>query len=78
MLLVQVKKYYEETTGEEIDTKHYSSLGISPVHIHKNKVCHKLAILALGNDIVQQIRQNRGMMVEYARKVQSEEIAIEH
>jgi hypothetical protein len=78
MLLVQVRKYYEESTGKEIDTRHYSNLGISPVHIHKNKDCHKLAILALGDDIVQHIRQNRGMMVDYARKVPSEEIAVEH
>ena len=65
MLLVHVKNYYESVNGEEIITENYNSLRISPVHIHKNKVCHKQAILTLGDELVQYIRQNQTSVVDY-------------
>ena len=37
MLMVHIKKFYESTTGESIDTSRYVGLEVSPVHIHKNK-----------------------------------------
>lgn len=52
MLMIHIKKFYESITNQEISTKQYDSLEISPVHIHKNKKCHKEAILALGEEIV--------------------------
>jgi hypothetical protein len=78
MLLVHVKKHYEGIMGEEIPTERYNSLEISPVHIHKNKICHKKAILTIGEEIVQHIRQHNMLMVDYTQEAASEEIAVEH
>lgn len=78
MLLVHVKKYYEEITGNEIKTENYNCLSISPVHIHKNKINHKKAILTIGEEIVSHLRINHMPMMEYATDTQSEEIAVEH
>lgn len=78
MLLVHVKKYYENITGEEIQTVKYDSLAISPVHIHKNKVLHKKAILTLGGEIVQHIGVNNPPIVGYSPEIGSEKIAVEH
>ncbi|NYT05195.1 MAG: hypothetical protein GKC04_02295 [Methanomicrobiales archaeon] len=78
MLLVHVRKYYEGITGEEISTDQYDMLAISPVHIHKNKICHKKAILTLGEELVSHIRHNRSPVVDYATESASEEIAVEH
>ncbi|MCG7854626.1 MAG: UPF0058 family protein [Methanoregulaceae archaeon] len=62
MLMIHIKKYSENITHQEIPTKHYDSLEISPVHIHKNKKCHKEAILALGDEIVTQLHSRNQMM----------------
>jgi hypothetical protein len=78
MLLVHVRKHYEGIMGEEIPTGRYYSLEISPVHIHKNKICHKKAILTLGEEIVQHIRQHSMPMVDYTHEAPTEEIAVEH
>lgn len=78
MLLVQVKKYYESINCDEVLTERYDNLKISPVHIHKNKICHKEAILTLGDELVGYIR-SRGMpAVEYLPGAGSEEVAVEH
>lgn len=78
MLLVHIRKYYESTTGEDVTTDQYNTLRISPVHIHKNKVTHKKAILTLGNEIVQHIRTNHNPYIEYHADFSSEQIATEH
>lgn len=52
MLMVQIKKYYESVSGNTVDTTEYDELQISPIHIHKNKNLHRVALLALGNEIV--------------------------
>jgi len=62
MLMIHIKKYSENITNQEIPTKHYDSLEISPVHIHKNKKCHKEAILALGDEIVTQLHSRNQLM----------------
>jgi hypothetical protein len=78
MLMIHIKKYHESITGDEIETKRYSALEISPVHIHKNKKCHKDAILTLGDEIVSHIRAQRPIMVEYSPEVGSGRVAVEH
>jgi hypothetical protein len=78
MLMIHIKKYYESITGDEIETKRYASLEISPVHIHKNKKCHKDAILTLGEEIVGHIQANRQVMVDYGREVRTGQVAVEH
>ncbi|HWQ66705.1 MAG TPA: UPF0058 family protein [Methanospirillum sp.] len=77
MLFVHVKKYYEATTSEEISTEQYDTLHISPVHIHKNKNSHKEAILVLGQEIVDHIRQQRPHPMGFTEMV-STEIAVEN
>ncbi|MDV4342790.1 hypothetical protein HL657_06305 [Methanoculleus sp. YWC-01] len=78
MLLVHVRKYYESTTGEDVPTDQYNALHISPVHIHKNKVTHKKAILTLGDEIVHHIRAHHNPYIEYHADFHSERIATEH
>jgi hypothetical protein len=78
MLMIHIKKYYEGITGEEIATKQYSSLEISPVHIHKNKKCHKDAILALGDELVTHIKGNTLVRVDYTGEATTEKVAVEH
>ena len=76
MLMIHVKKYIENITNQEISVKSYQTLDISPVHIHKNKKCHKEAILALGDEIVGYIHaQNK--MVNVARDMIPETVAAE-
>ncbi len=78
MLLIQVKKYYESIDSEEINTGKYDRLNISPVHIHKNKICHKEAILTLGEELVGYIQHSHMAAVEYASGAGSEEVAVEN
>lgn len=78
MLFVHVKKYYETTTSEEVPTERYDTLHISPVHIHKNKKSHKEAILVLGQEIVDHIRQqHKPHNLGFAEMV-TQEIAVEN
>jgi hypothetical protein len=59
MLMVQIKKYYEFTSGNIVSTTEYDSMQISPIHIHKNKNLHRLALLTLGNEIVTAINTHK-------------------
>jgi len=65
MLFVHVKKYYESTYNDEVVTAGYDGLSISPVHIHKNKSCHKEAILVLGNEIVSHLKSKGLASLDY-------------
>jgi len=76
MLLVHVKKYYESTNNEEIMAENYTSLSISPVHIHKNKICHKEAILSLGDELVQYVRSKGLASMEYSEFATPDEVAV--
>jgi hypothetical protein len=78
MLMVHIKKYYENITNDEIPTERYDALEISPVHIHKNKKCHKDAILALGDEIVTHVKLQQPMMVDYTSDAAQGKIAVEH
>jgi len=78
MLMVHIKKYYENITNDEIPTERYDALEISPVHIHKNKKCHKDAILALGDEIVTHVKLQQPVMVDYTADTVQGKIAVEH
>jgi hypothetical protein len=78
MLLVHIKRYYENATGEEIPAEKYSSLYVSPVHIHKNKVLHKKAILTLGEEIVRHIHHQQATVVGFTPEVRTEQVAVQH
>lgn len=56
MLMVQIKKYYESVSNNTVPTEEYDALSISPIHIHKNKNLHRVALLTLGNEIVAQMK----------------------
>ena len=77
MLLIHVKKYYENLTSDEIFTERYNALTISPVHIHKNKVLHKKAILTLGDEIVSHIKGRRPAVVEMSPEAVTGRVAAE-
>ena len=78
MLFVHVKKYYENTTSEEVPTERYDTLHISPVHIHKNKKSHKEAILVLGQEIVDHIKQHQKPQTIGFADMVTHEIAVEN
>ena len=78
MLFVHVKKYYETATSEEVPTERYDTLHISPVHIHKNKKSHKEAILVLGQEIVDHIRQQQNSSPMEFTDMVTHEIAVEN
>jgi hypothetical protein len=78
MLMVHLRHFYEEMNSEEILTSRYDCLDISPVHIHKNKKCHKDALLTLGDELVGYIRGSQPVMIEYAGEPAPKEIAVEH
>ena len=56
LLMVQIKKYYESVSGNTVSTTDYDALQISPIHIHKNKNLHRVALLTLGNEIVSEMK----------------------
>lgn len=78
MLMVHIKKYYESTTGESINTSRYVGLEVSPVHIHKNKKSHKEALLVLGEEIVDQMKGQKRPVFELVGKPRVESASVEH
>ena len=59
MLMVQIKKYYESVSGNTVSTTEYDAMQISPIHIHKNKNLHRVALLTLGNEIVTEMNAHK-------------------
>ena len=80
MLMIHIKKYYEGMNNDEIRTERYSSLEISPVHIHKDKKAHKDAILTLGDEIVTHIHHGHTLpVVNYSSESATQQkVAAEH
>ncbi len=78
MLMIHIKKYYEGMNNDEIRTERYSSLEISPVHIHKDKKAHKDALLTLGNEIVNHIHGQALPVVNYSQESAIQKVAAEH
>lgn len=59
ILMVQIKKYYESVSGNTVTTTEYDAMQISPIHIHKNKNLHRVALLALGTEIVTEMNSHK-------------------
>jgi hypothetical protein len=78
MLMVHIKKFYETTTGESVDTSRYVGLEVSPVHIHKNKKSHKEALLILGEEIVGSMRDQKRQVFDMVAEPLPETVAVEH
>ena len=77
MLMVHIKKYFETSTGEVVDTSRYIGLEVSPVHIHKNKKSHKEALLVLGEEIVGSMRDQKRQVYDMGEP-SPEPVAVEH
>jgi len=78
MLMVHIKKCYEGITNEEIQTERYTSLDISPFHIHKDKKAHKDALLTLGDEIISYIHGKPLPVVNYSSETASTKVAAEN
>lgn len=78
MLLVQIKKYYEHMNHTTIATGEYDALAISPMHIHKNKNLHRVAVMTLGNEIVSTMRASMGAATTVSSEKQQDAIPAEH
>ncbi len=77
MLMVQVKKYYESVSGKSVHTAEYDALQISPIHIHKNKNLHRVALLTLGNEIVAEMNSAQAAQTLFVQEP-SQSIVAEH
>ena len=78
VLMIHIKNYYERITNEEIQTKRYTSLGISPFHIHKDKNAHRDALLTLADEIVSHIHVRPRPVVNYSSEAALQKIAAEN
>ncbi|HJJ38801.1 MAG TPA: UPF0058 family protein [Methanocorpusculum sp.] len=76
MLMIQVKKYYEHLNNTTIPTEEYDTLGITPLHIHKSKNVHCVALMTLGNEIVAKMRDSVPVLGTVEKK--QSEIPVEH
>ena len=77
MLMIHIKKYCENITNDEIHSERYSSLEISPGHIHKDKKAHKDALLTLGEEIITHIHEQSWPVVNYFSHTTATKVAIE-
>lgn len=76
MLMVQIKKYYEFVSGNSVPTGEYDALKISPIHIHKNKNLHRVALLTLGNEIASEMKSKMNKeQTSFARETKSPVVA---
>ncbi|MDO9036636.1 MAG: UPF0058 family protein [Methanoregula sp.] len=78
MLMIHIKKYYEGISNENIKTDRYSSLEISPVHIHRDKNAHKNALLTLGDEIVSHIHGRPLPVVTYSSESALQKVSAEN
>ncbi|MDR0439120.1 MAG: UPF0058 family protein [Methanocalculaceae archaeon] len=75
MLMVQIKKYYEFTSGNIVSTTEYDLMQISPIHIHKNKNLHRVALLTLGNEIVTAMNTHKKTQTSFPQDTGTSAIA---
>ena len=79
MLMYHIRIYFEGITRNEIKTERYNSLGISPLHLHKDRKAHKDALLTLGDEIVAHILGQKLPVVNYSHETVSlPPVAAEH
>ena len=78
VLMIHIKKYYERITNEEIQTERYTSMRITPVHIHKGKNAHKQALLTLADEIVSYIHEKPVPALNYSSVAALQKVAAEN
>ena len=54
-LLVCIRDFYEERTGEAIHTEEYDDMGIRPTSIHRGKADQEAAVFALSAALAEQM-----------------------
>jgi hypothetical protein len=78
MLLFLVKMYCRDNIHDEIPTERYDSLGISPSHIHKDKIAHREALFTLGDEIVSHIHGRNMPVTNYSQWTAPPQAAVEN
>ena len=78
MLMMHIKKCCESISNNEIPSERYKSLDISPLHIHKEKQAHKIAILTLSDEIVTHLHKQSIHVMNYPSDNASTKAAAEH
>ena len=71
MLMFHIRMYFEGIIHDEIRTERYNSLGVSPLHLHKDRKAHKDALLTLGDEIVSHILGQKLPVVNYSHETAS-------
>jgi hypothetical protein len=54
-LLLGVRSFYEERTGESISTPEYDAMDVRPTSIHRGKDEHEAAVFALSAALADQM-----------------------
>jgi hypothetical protein len=52
-LLLGVREFYEERTGEAIPTPEYDAMNVRPTSIHRGKAEHEAAVFALAETLAE-------------------------
>ena len=78
MLMMHIKKCCESISNNEIPSERYKSLEISPLHIHKEKKAHKIALLTLSDEIVTHLHKQSIRVMNYPSDNASTKAAAEH
>jgi hypothetical protein len=68
LLMFHIRMYFEAFTHDEIRTERYNALGVSPLHLHKDRKAHKDALLTLGSEIVSHILGQKMPAVNYTHE----------
>ena len=54
-LLVCLRDFYEERTGEPIPTPEYDAMEVTPASIHRGKAEHEAAVFALSEALAERM-----------------------
>ena len=54
-LLVGLRDFYQERTGEPIPTSEYDSMSVRPTSIHRGKAEHEAAVFALSEAMAEEM-----------------------
>lgn len=52
-LLLEVREFYEERTGEAVPTTEYDTMDVRPTSIHRGKAEHEAAVFALAEALAE-------------------------
>ena len=54
-LLVGLRDFYEERTGEPVPTPEYDAMAVRPTSIHRGKAEHEAAVFALSEALAEEM-----------------------